>query len=156
MPRYCDACRTFITSRDSLTRNATPAIGCTPERNSHCPHSPHNSVRSRSASRVCVIPFGNDCGQAFNACSCPKNRGNLREFWGYCGHCTLYVDRVLEIYPTNCAFRSNGVLSKSTVIVCHHGSSLYAARRRVPRGARGLRRGCYTSPLRPHPTRVRK
>jgi len=24
IPRYCDACRTFITSRDSLTRNTTP------------------------------------------------------------------------------------------------------------------------------------
>jgi hypothetical protein len=23
MPRYCEACRTFITSRDSLKRNAT-------------------------------------------------------------------------------------------------------------------------------------
>src|SRR5260370_31339986 len=31
MPRYCDACRTFITSRDSLTRNATPASAHTPE-----------------------------------------------------------------------------------------------------------------------------
>src|SRR5580700_407504 len=25
IPRYCDACRTFITSRDSFTRNATLA-----------------------------------------------------------------------------------------------------------------------------------
>src|SRR5262249_7210024 len=33
IPRYCEACRTFITSRDSFTRNATPALelGLTPE-----------------------------------------------------------------------------------------------------------------------------
>jgi len=26
MPRYCDACLTFITSRDSLTWNHTPVV----------------------------------------------------------------------------------------------------------------------------------
>ena len=34
---------------------------------------------SQSASRRSVIPSAIDRGQAFNACSCPKNIGNLRQ-----------------------------------------------------------------------------
>src|SRR5215471_19430552 len=100
MPRYCDACRTFITSRDSLTveRNSDDRLLLTLETVKR--ETPELSVPTISAlhrevgnaSRVSVIPSANRAGQALNSCSCPKNMGNRRHFCGYHGHCTLYVE----------------------------------------------------------------
>ena len=93
IPRYCDACRTFITSRDSLTRNAHLIF--------HWPFlhtSPHpiscfllQDTDSPGAARGYVMSFTLAERQAILFCSCPKNAGNLRQLACYCRQVGLLI-----------------------------------------------------------------
>src|SRR6516225_12173950 len=91
MPRYCDACRTFITSRDSLTRNAHPI-----------PHAPRtgvpaprfllgsNDLAGRGLAHVMSPEMAER--QALLVGSCPKNIGNLRQLAWYFRQVSPYIE----------------------------------------------------------------
>jgi|SRR5690349_3750806 len=96
MPRYCDACRTFITSRDSLTWNATPAPELTP----NFPFDSHSLLSLRvcqSASRGSVMTFRNAYRQGILSGSCPINRVSTSVVSGSLG--VFSGSHHLPLYP---------------------------------------------------------
>src|SRR5258707_5408623 len=94
MPRYCDACRTFITSRDSLTRNTTPGAL------RHTPLNPTTGAPKFTlpnlwgTPREKVMTPRHTERQGIPSRSCPNNRGLFQAINGYSG----VVIPVLE-YP---------------------------------------------------------
>jgi hypothetical protein len=119
MPRYWEACRTFITSRDSLTRNAHP-ISHTPEQRT-CSH-PEFSTQFATTGCVLVSLMSSTPPdrQALLFCSCPKNIGNLRQFAWYCRQAALLIEYTGIPIPYILRFSSKSGLSARTVILCSH------------------------------------
>src|SRR5580658_9032942 len=89
IPRYCDACRTFITSRDSFTRNAT--LASDHAQNLIPPGAPSRhsgTARARPVLAFMTSRYGE--GQGILCRSCPKNTGSFRQLLGIYGM-TLYI-----------------------------------------------------------------
>jgi hypothetical protein len=118
IPRYWEACRTFITSRDSLTRNATLSVNAllaerrrtlTPSQNSPqmqpvvplC-HPAHPTVKPFSPAVVLRMP------------------GILGNSPGIVGTSPYILWLRAKTTTISCAFSGMLSLSHSTVIVCLH------------------------------------
>src|SRR5260370_24069018 len=111
MPRYCDACRTFITSRDSLTRNATPAFGHT--RNTDRSLLPVCAADSGGeAARGCFMTFNDSERQGNLWGCCPNNTGSSRQFGGYWPIAPVHVVGAPGITPIRCGFASSAPCTK--------------------------------------------
>jgi hypothetical protein len=123
IPRYWDACRTFITSRDSLTRNAHPDSD-TP-RFQTCPHL--LEIRTLVSKRCDLVPVMSSREperQAFLSRSCPKNIGNLRQFTWYCRQVYQRIAMPAPEYHHYLYFCLDLGLYRRTVILNSHPPSL--------------------------------
>src|SRR5215475_13892252 len=129
MPRYCDAWRTFITSRDSLTV----------ERNSDELHSVTAGSRETRHARTCTsdaIPHCTEKSETHpvSALSHPETAAVKRltpavvlRIWVILGNSWVIMGTVLYMCmcgtsrtTTNCIFRVLPALYQRTVIVCRH------------------------------------
>ena len=118
MPRYCDACRTFITSRDSLTRNAHPTL--TRHRNQRVRTRPFWRMNSVGRGLAHVMSSRLPDRQALLFRSCPKNIGNLRQLTWYSRQVPQYIGTAVSDWPYILRFSLNSPLSSRTVILCVH------------------------------------
>jgi hypothetical protein len=120
MPRYWDACRTFITSRDSLTRNAHLIL--------HKPLSCQDfaapnflaelqDTETPGAARGTVMASACCERQGILSRSCPKNAGNLRQIAWYCRQVGPVIVLVFADTHNQLCFFKNSGLSESTVIL---------------------------------------
>ena len=118
MPRYWDACRTFITSRDSLTRNAHPTL----TRLDFGVPAPvrHRRMIAIGRGLAHVMSSRLPERQALLFGNCPKNIGNLRQLTWYCRQVPQYTDMPALLNHNMLYFRSPSRLSRRTVILCVH------------------------------------
>ncbi len=133
IPKYWEACRTFITSRDSLTRNVHP-VSITPQELACATPSSGRNNNPQGAACVNFMSLRPTVRQAFLACNCPSNAVNPRQFTWYCRQVLQNIGLHSYQYHNRLYFFPLSTLSRRTVILCMQSTG----KRWVSKAFRGL------------------